>query len=235
MAVNRVQGTTGSATGATTTVTLTFSAGNLLTCSVQGGATTDTLSASDNNGNTWQSPPDTITDASLGNAIGFPYAMNCNAGSTIVTGNASANNAGHTIRIIVDEWSGCATTSALRDHGGNDQTTASATSGSVTTAGTAALVGDLVMCSLNMGTNSTFSAGTWTGSPTVTVSDVIPAAGSSRNCVAWAAVNSAGAQTTVINGGASTGWILVNLVFAQASAAAAAPLLETRLLRGAGI
>jgi hypothetical protein len=138
--VSRVQGLTiDNANSQSQGVSITFTAGNLGSAGVKAGATGNTLGCSDPT-NTWTGI-DIANTADVSDEEGSFYAANV-AGST-VTVTITSSVAGHSLRGIIEEYSGCATSSPLNDHGTGGGT--NALSGSAVTGGSTTNSGDLVV------------------------------------------------------------------------------------------
>ncbi len=215
MAVSLVQVTTSAAgdLGTTTSATITLpgnpTAGNLLVAWIRGGtATGDTLGISDGS-NTWTATPDGANVGDSSDTHEMFYAANCAGGATTFT--ITQSQSGHSLRVIIAEFSGVQTSSPINDHG---TASGSSATSSVTTAGTSTAIGDLVVTCAGFA-----SAGTLTQGSGNTLGQVCPAGANARIILEWLSATGAGAQTNTVGISGSSNWATQVLTFKAAAAA----------------
>jgi hypothetical protein len=151
---------TSSDAGYTSSSSLAFStnttAGNWIAVIVRAGKTGQTISITDDRGNTYRKAVQ-LNETSDGTTIGIFYAENIAGGATIVTVTDSIS--GGTLRYAILEYAGIALADSLDDSAASQGTSASPSSGP------AALTspGDLAIGVLSAANSQTFTAGSgWT-------------------------------------------------------------------------
>lgn len=216
MATNYVQGAITDSSGTSAGVQFTtanITASNLLFLAVRIGTTSTTSGVSDTNSNGWTKIT-SAADANTGDTLETWYAQNAVAtpnGKPIVTVTSTTSA---TLRIILEEYSGVATSGALGVQGTNgltSNTTPTATSSGSVTQATQLLIG---VAELG-------NAETYTPGGGMTLGDVVPAV-SSKLGTEWLDLAAAsGTQTISFNISNPENWNAAVVTFNAAGSAPA--------------
>ena len=154
-AVTLVQHTSvdaGTASSSSLAFTTNTTAGNWIAAIVRAGKTGQTISVTDNRGNTYRNAVQ-LNETSDGMTIGIFYAENITGGATTVTVTDSIS--GGTLRYVILEYAGIALANSLDGSAASQGTSASPSSGPATMTAP----GDLVIGVLSSANSQTFTAG----------------------------------------------------------------------------
>jgi Putative Ig domain/IPT/TIG domain len=175
------------------------SAGNLLAVVTRSGAPGETVTVTDSRGNAYRQAA--RLNNSSDNTLAVYYAENIAAGTNTVT---VSNSASATLRFIVLEYSGVASTNSLDGAASASGTSASPNSGILTT--TAG--GDLLLCAL-----STANGPSLTGGGGFMVEDAVPALPGAKVVAEDKLQAPAGAASATVTLGASDQWAMAIAAF----------------------
>jgi len=144
----------GASSASTLAFTSTNSAGNWIGVAIRAGSSGDTLTVSDANGNVYRKAVqfNVTVDQPAGDTLAIFYAENIKAGANTIT---VASSIATTLRFAILEYAGVALMNSLDGSAATQGTSATPTSGPVTT--TAA--GDLLLAAIASANGRTFTAG----------------------------------------------------------------------------